>query len=229
MKRRDFIKGMTSVTVLSFSPMPVIFKNRDKWNGFNTLTDDRPEKEHHYAMVIVQNNCIGCRACEKACKGAWDISEESGHFRTRVLYGAQAQSNNTKMTWLPVLCNQCDNAPCVKVCPTKASYKRPEDGIILVDAAKCIGCKTCIVACPYDARYYSEEKHTVDKCTFCLPKVQQGQLPACVERCPMQVRFFGDLLDPHSNVSKILKKAVSYHVLKPEAGTKSNVFYTQEI
>lgn len=228
MKRRNFLKGMGSVTVLSMSPLPVVFKNIDKWNGYNTLKNGRPKKLHHYAMVIVQDKCTGCRACEKACSKEWDISAEQGEFRTKVLYAGQAQSNNSKMTWLPVLCNQCDNAPCVKVCPTKASYKREEDGIILVEASKCIGCKTCLVACPYDARYYAEEKHTVDKCTFCLPRIEKGLMPACVEHCNQQVRYFGDLNDPESSVSKILKEVSSYHVLKPEAGTISNVFYTQE-
>lgn len=229
MKRRSFLKGMASVTVLSVSPLPVMMKNRDKWSAADTLKEGRPERKHHFAMVIVQDNCIGCRACEAACKTAWKIPEGPENYRTKVIYASHTQSSNSRMTWLPVLCNQCDNAPCVKVCPTKASYKREEDGIVMVDADKCIGCKTCMVACPYEARYYDEEIKSVDKCTFCQPRLQNGQFPACVEHCPMKVRYFGDLNDPKSAVSKILKKAVSYHVLKPEAGTLSNVFYTQGV
>lgn len=229
MKRRTFIKGLGSITIVSFMPLPMIFNKEDRWEPFNTLTDGRPEKKHNYAMIIVQDKCIGCRACEVACKSEWQLPDDPVNYRTKVLYGAQAQSFSHKMEWLPVLCNQCDNPPCVHGCPTRASYKRKEDGIVLVDADRCIGCKTCIVSCPYEARYYDEAKHSVDKCTFCLPRLEKGKTTACVESCNYGARIFGDLNDPESEVSKILRHAVSYHVLKPEEGTEPNVYYTQDV
>ncbi len=229
-KRRFFLKGMGTLTVFSFLPLPMIFNENDQYTPLNTVKQGKPEKVHNYAMIIVQDRCIGCRACEVACKTEWHIpKEDPEQYRTKVLYGAEAQSFDGLMTWLPVLCNQCDNAPCVKVCPTRASYKRPEDGIILVEPDKCIGCKTCMIACPYEARYYSDEKHSVDKCTFCQPRLAQGKKPACVESCYKGARIFGDLNDHSSEAYQLLKKAVSYHMLKPEEGTLPNVFYTQGV
>ena len=230
MKRRFFLKGMGSITVFSVLPLPMIFKNEDQYDPFNTLKHGKPEKVHNYAMIIIQDKCIGCKACEVACKTEWNIpKDDPEQYRTKVLYGAEAQCQEGQMSWLPVLCNQCDNAPCVKVCPTKASYKRKEDGIVLVDPAKCMGCKTCMVACPYEARYYKEEIHSVDKCTFCQPRLEKGLKPACVESCYKGARVFGDLNDPASEVSRILREAVAYHTLKPEEGTLCNVYYTQDV
>ena len=122
-------------------------------------------------------------------------------------------------------CNHCENSPCVAVCPTEASFKRDSDGIVMVDPALCIGCKACMVACPYNARYYDEHKQTVDKCTFCAPRVDKGLLPACVITCVGKSRNFGDLNDPNSDVSQILAKATSITRLKESDGLEPNVYY----
>ena len=126
---------------------------------------------------------------------------------------------------MPTLCNHCDNAPCVDVCPTGASFKRDEDGIVLVEPDMCIGCKACMVACPYDARYYNEHANTIDKCTFCLPRTSVGLDPACVTTCVGESRSFGDLNDPDSSVSKLLRDASSISRLKEDEGTLPNVYY----
>jgi|YelNatPaOPRAMG01_1025707.scaffolds.fasta_scaffold01639_9 tetrathionate reductase subunit B len=186
---------------------------------------ERPKKEKNYAMVIVQDRCVDCKACEVACKAMWEVPDGKLNYRTKVLDIDKVENGERKMVFIPILCNQCDNPPCVRVCPTSASYKRKSDGIVLVTPNMCIGCKTCMEACPYDARYYNEELGAVDKCTFCLPRLESGLEPACVQTCVGGSRNFGDLNDPNSIVSKLLKEATNYWVLKPEDGTFPNDFY----
>ncbi len=186
----------------------------------------KKERKHRYAMVIVQDRCIGCMACYAACKDEWNIPIGKEAYRTEVLeIESKTVDNKPKVTFLPILCNQCDNPPCVEVCPTGASYKREEDGIVLVQPSMCIGCKACIEACPYNARYYNEEKTAVDKCTFCLPRISNGLEPACVATCVGGSRNFGDLNDKNSKVNKLLKDAKKVWVLQEDKGTLPNVYY----
>jgi tetrathionate reductase subunit B len=133
--------------------------------------------------------------------------------------------------FVPKLCNQCDSPPCVQVCPVSATYKT-EDGVILVNQEWCIGCRYCIQACPYGARYIvpdgevtpTGQVHVADKCTWCYHRIRKGKLPACVEVCPVGARVFGDVSDPDSPVSEILREQ-QVKILKPELGTKPKVFY----
>ena len=126
--------------------------------------------------------------------------------------------------FLPRLCNHCSSPNCVSVCPTGATYKREEDGIVVVDPDICIGCKYCIQACPYDARFLNPVTGAADKCDFCLHRVSQGLAPACVETCIGRARIFGDINDPDSEISRMIAtNPVS--VLRPEKGTQPNVFY----
>lgn len=184
------------------------------------------KKDRNLAMVIVGDRCIGCDACYVACKTEWDLPALKESYRTRVF---EVEDTNrfgkASVKFLPVLCNHCDNAACVDVCPTGASFKREEDGIVLVEPDMCIGCKACMVACTYNARYYDEEAKTVDKCTFCLPRVLQGLDPACVTTCVGESRVFGDLNDENSEVSKLLKDATSIKRLKEAEGANPNVYY----
>ena len=136
-----------------------------------------------------------------------------------------------KAFFVPKLCNQCENPPCVQVCPVGASYKT-QDGVILIDQPRCIGCKYCIEACPYAARYLvpkgertpGGEVHVADKCTWCYHRITKGRQPACVEVCPVGARIAGDMTDPESPVSRILREQ-RVSVLKPELGTKPKVYY----
>ncbi|MFZ3384563.1 MAG: 4Fe-4S dicluster domain-containing protein [Candidatus Methanoperedens sp.] len=128
-----------------------------------------------------------------------------------------------KAYYVPKLCNHCDNAPCVQVCPVGATYET-KDGVILVDYEYCIGCRYCIQGCPYGARYFNTEKGTADKCTWCYHRITKGLLPACVQACPTGARKFGDLKDKNSEVNKIIDEE-RINLLKPDLGTKPKVFY----
>jgi tetrathionate reductase subunit B len=129
----------------------------------------------------------------------------------------------TKAFFVPKLCNQCENPPCVQVCPVGATYKTP-DGVVLIDEKYCIGCRYCVQACPYGARYFNEETQTTDKCTWCYHRITKGLKPACVEVCPVQARVFGDLNDPASDVSVFIRSH-PITVLKPWTGNGPHVFY----
>jgi tetrathionate reductase subunit B len=184
------------------------------------------KKEKNLAMIIVGDRCIGCDACHVACKTEWDVPALKESFRTKVFeVEDEDQFGKPTIGFLPTLCNHCDNAACVDVCPTGASFKRTEDGIVLVDPDMCIGCKACMIACPYNARYYDEHRKTVDKCTFCLPRTSNGLDPACATTCVGDSRNFGDLNDPESKVTKMMKDATSVHRLKEDEGTLPNVYY----
>ncbi len=177
-----------------------------------------------YAMVIDQRRCIGCLACIVACKRENNVPEE--HYRTRVVEEVNGKAPKLRMELRSELCNHCDNPPCVYNCPTGASYK-DEDGTVQIDRKKCVGCKACIAACPYDARYIDPEHGYADKCTFCQHRLKVGKEPACVATCIGKSRIFGNLEDPYSKVSRLLKEYSSW-VRLPEAGTHPRVFYIRK-
>jgi len=198
-----------------------------------------------YAMLIDLRRCIGCRACMLACaqeNGApldytyvnageyltlWALGKLEG-YNTRVL---QVETKG-EVKYIPLLCMHCENAPCIAVCPTGASYKA-ENGIVKINYSRCVGCKMCVAACPYGARYVRKVSKTtapagvVDKCNFCAHRVEKGKKPRCVEICPTRCRIFGDLDDPNSDINKALKviDPRSVKVLKEELGTRPKVFY----
>ncbi|MBU05676.1 MAG: 4Fe-4S ferredoxin [Dehalococcoidales bacterium] len=197
-------------------------------------------------MVFDLKACIGCNACVIGCKQ--ENSLPDGVFFTKTLseeYGVYPAANRA---YIPTICNHCEDAPCEKVCPSGATYTR-EDGIVMVDDAKCIGCSTCAVACPYDQRTQMEAKDfakglfgtgeltpfeeqgygrytpgTVTKCDFCSQRVDAGLDPACVVTCPTNARIFGDLDDPDSAPSKLIRERKGRPPL-PEKNTKPKVFY----
>ncbi len=191
-----------------------------------STVNQKSNKNQNLAMVIIGDRCIGCDACYVACKTDWDVPALKESYRTKV-WEVEGEDNLGRPTisFLPVLCNHCQNAPCVTVCPTGASFQREEDGIVLVNSDMCIGCKACMIACPYDARYYDEQKKSVDKCTFCLPRLNNGLDPACVATCVGGSRNFGDISDSESSVSKLLENATSISRLKEDEGTLPNVYY----
>ena len=187
---------------------------------FGRVIDKKSEKPR-WAMVIDLRKCIGCYACQASCKMENGVPYE--FFRTHVEQIERGRYPNVRRAFLPVLCNHCEKPSCVPVCPVGATYKR-EDGIVVIDYDRCIGCGYCIQACPYDARYFNPYTRTADKCDFCLHRIEQGLVPACVANCRAGARIFGDLNHPDSPVSKALKEE-GVAVLKPETGNEPHVFY----
>jgi Fe-S-cluster-containing dehydrogenase component len=159
--------------------------------------------------------------CVVACKTENNVPE--GFNRDWITYETIGKFPNLHMEIRSERCNHCDNPPCVYTCPTGASHISDIGGIVLVDYDKCIGCKACIAACPYDARFIHPDGYAT-KCTFCEHRVVQGLDPACVATCPTHCMYFGDLEDPNSEVSKLLQSR-KYRVLNPESGTKPQVYY----
>ena len=184
-----------------------------------------------YGMVIDLKKCIGCYGCQIFCKA--ENATPPGILWSRVLFYESGNYPEVKKMPLPVLCMHCEAPACVDVCPTGASVKR-QDGIVTIDSTKCIGCGNCLIVCPYGARqlYLKEEeyfpgqgltpyekagyqKHTigaVEKCDFCLPRIEKGLEPACVQNCMANARYFGDLDDPDSEVSQLITNRRAYQV-----------------
>lgn len=201
-----------------------------------------------YGMAIDLSRCIGCNTCAVACKVSnnlpkdvwWNVVHTEGRDfadTSKGTYGGEMQ-----LSWLPVNCMHCENAVCEEVCPTGATVKR-DDGIVTVDEETCIGCKSCMEACPYDVRrlienepeYYlvlpigdpaakSHKGGTVEKCDFCAGRIDRGEKPACMELCPGRARYWGDLDDPESEVSQFLSGR-NATVLLEEEGTSPSVYY----
>ncbi len=178
--------------------------------------------QKRYAFVIEVDRCIDCKACMVACEIENQVP--LGHHRNWVEAAPlQGVFPNLAQDYVPGNCMHCENPPCVQVCPTGASYQRA-DGLVLIDSTKCIGCKFCISACPYGARYFDETRGVVDKCSACVHRLEAGQPHACVETCVGGARHFCDFNDPASDVAKLYAtgRARPFH---PETGTGPKVFY----
>lgn len=180
-------------------------------------TDRAPKR---YAMVMDTRKCVGCNACVLACKSENAVPE--GFCRDWIVEEVRGRFPDLRAEIRSERCNHCSFPPCVDACPTGASWIA-EGGVVLVTHDKCTGCKACIAACPYDARYVHPEGY-VDKCTFCLHRVQRGELPACVSVCPTEALHFGDRNDPQSKVSQLLASRPS-KVNQPETGIEPNLFF----
>ena len=238
MTRRDFLKraGLTAAAGAMAGPQ---------------AAEAASKFDVQWAMVIDLKKCVGCRACTVACKA-------ENHTPPGVAYNVVMEEEigtypNVTRRFIPRPCMHCENSSCTKVCPTQATYHRP-DGIVVVDYDKCIGCRFCVSACPYGARSFDfgENYHdeptpydkqpspeygeyrkrkkgqspigNVRKCTFCLHRITKGLKPACVETCIGRAYTFGNLNDPNSEVSKLLAQRAHFR-LKEELGNRPRVYY----
>lgn len=176
-------------------------------------------------FVIITSRCIDCDACMVACRAENDVP--LGYQRNWVKSsGVQGQFPHVKEIFAPGNCMHCDHPVCVSVCPTGASQKR-SDGIVIVEDSKCIGCKYCITACPYDARFANPETGKADKCTFCLQRLEQGLEPACVQTCLGKARQAGDLNNPNSVVAQLVAAYPTRRLLN-QVGTGPNIYYIDQ-
>ena len=202
------------------------------------MTDLPKTSDKKLGLVIDLDSCVGCHACVISCK-EWNTSSYGvplsdtdpygsnpvGTFLNRV-HSFEIEKKNlpSQVVHFPKSCLHCENAPCVTVCPTGASYKREEDGIVLVNEDACIGCGLCAWACPYGAREMDQEAGVMKKCTLCIDRIYNKNLPpedrdpACVKACPTDARHFGDFSDPESIVSKLVEERSGFELM-PEQET----------
>lgn len=201
----------------------------------------------HYVMLIDLQLCTGCNTCSVACKQENNLPQ--GVWWTQVVTiggnGEDAPAGiypHLRLDYLPLACQHCANGPCIDVCPSSATSRR-DDGIVMQDPSLCIGCRYCMMVCPFTSvRVFAEEDpkyvlpfstgdnpiphrgSTVEKCTFCAHRVARGELPACVESCPTVARIFGDLNDPTSEVAQLLAVRPHFSLLA-DKGTEPSVYY----
>ncbi len=176
-----------------------------------------------YGFVIDHRKCIGCHACTVACKSENEVP--LGTFRTWVKYIEKGEYPDTKRFFSVLRCNHCDDAPCITICPVTALFRR-DNGIVDFNGDRCIGCKSCMQACPYDALYINPNTNTAEKCNFCAHRIEAQLEPACVIVCPVQAIISGDMDDPTSKLSQLISSEQTA-VRKPEAGTSPKLFYIE--
>lgn len=177
------------------------------------------------AILIDLNKCIGCGSCIVACKqeNGLALGEYWTHIHEVGPLGKYPDVES--LYYVPVMCQHCENPPCVLHCPTGASYKA-KDGTVLIDHDKCVGCQYCIMHCPYGVRTFDPKKGVVDKCNLCAERVEAGVEPACVDICVNKARIFGDIDDPNSEISQAIQAGGGeVYQLKPSAGTNPSVRY----
>lgn len=175
----------------------------------------------HYVMVIDTRRCVGCGDCVIACKTENQVPE--GLHRDWVVEEVHGEFPSLFTEFRSERCNMCETPPCVYACPTGASFIKEGTNITLVDKDLCTGCKACVAACPYDARYVHPDGQ-IDKCTFCEHRLAEGKDPACVSVCPTRCMYIGDLNDPNSEVAQLIRTR-QHKTLAPEAGTRPSIYY----
>lgn len=196
-----------------------------------------------WGMAIDLRRCTGCQSCTLACK--MGNGTPPGIFWMRVLEIEQGSFPLAFKVFMPLRCNHCLEPPCVPVCPTGASYQRSKDNLVLIDQNKCIGCRACVIACPYQVRFvpdrrkgYYDDAETpyetakyakwqagaAQKCTFCVDRIDAGLSPSCVETCPARALVFGDLNDPQSEIAKLVRARRNLQP-RAELGTDPSLFY----
>ncbi len=231
---------------------------RRRYGAEVTIRDIRPEEDVQFVYALNLSVCIGCRRCVEAChvENNHDRASHNSYIRVLEMTNGSMDMEQGDASYdhpvpapgkfyMPVQCQQCENPPCVRVCPVEATWQE-RDGIVVVDYDWCIGCRYCEAACPYHARRFNWRAPTIpagevnpnqaylsnrirpqgvmEKCTFCLHRTREGRMPACLEACPTGARVFGNVLDENSEVRWVLRNKRVF-VLKEELGTKPRFFY----
>lgn len=242
--RREFLDELLRLCGLG---VPVIFGmiRVPALDAQRTEGGEYDATEHLYGMGIDVEKCIGCGRCVAACKAENDVPLDPHYFNTWVeryvirtdgevvvdspnggmdgFPGTIAEGEIERTFFVPKLCNHCENAPCVQVCPVGATFTTP-DGAVLVDDEYCIGCRYCIQACPYGARWMHPDKHVAGKCTFCYHRLVRGLVPACVEVCPTGARTFGEVERRATPLARFMRMN-KVQALKPHLNTRPKVYY----
>jgi Fe-S-cluster-containing dehydrogenase component len=243
MRRREFLKNLASV-----GPAIGLLAAGSKLNGYlyAAETEKQAQSVRLYGMGIDVDVCIGCGRCAVACKKENHVPQDPFFYRTwveRYVFsvdgelrvdspngGAEAfppsgvpEKEKMKAYYVPKLCNQCSKPPCVQVCPVGATFQT-KDGVVLIDPDYCIGCRYCIQACPYGARYLHPQRRVADKCTFCYHRIVRNMKPACVEVCPTSARIFGEPRKSNTPLWEFMRKH-RLQVLKPNLRTEPKVYY----
>jgi len=242
--------GMAIAGLLVAKPL-VSFLLHPKISAESTTASTQAVKKH-LALAIDIKACTakdGCRKCVDICNSIHNVpdfgerKDEIKWIWTTPFQSAFGETTlNEDVAARPVIvtCNHCDNPPCVRVCPTKATFKR-DDGIVMMDYHRCIGCRYCMAACPYGSRSFNwrdprpfikdinpdfptRTRGVVEKCDLCVERLGQGLIPACVDVCPQNAMYFGDINDSNSDISRVLKSRFSIQ-RKPELGTNPRIYY----
>ncbi len=255
--RREFLRIAGFATALGVGGKAAIaMLSEDEIKASQIVPEEGALIGSKWAMVVDLKKCLqapaGCTKCREACHRVHNVpdfgnpkDEIKWIWNEQYEHAFPSDENEHMVETLKnkpvvVLCNHCENPPCVRVCPTKATWKR-KDGIVMMDFHRCIGCRFCMAACPYGSRSFNwrdprpfikepnpkfptRAKGVVEKCNFCNERLARGQLPACVEVCPQKAMVFGDMEDPDSQVRQILRENFSIR-RKPELGTNPQVYY----
>ncbi|MBF0278734.1 MAG: 4Fe-4S dicluster domain-containing protein [SAR324 cluster bacterium] len=251
--RRNFLKKLSAISVLGASSFSLLNKFSDNTSLAAVTSSSSEKNKVRWGMVVDMRKCKDdCELCIDACHQVHNVPDfENPKDQIKWIKKApypnlfpsknhQYPSENVKSKPFLTFCNHCEHPPCVRVCPTKATFKKP-DGIVEMDFHRCIGCRFCMAACPYgersfnwrdsrsaipniDRSYPTRQRGVVEKCNFCSERLAKNQKPACVEVCPEKVLTFGNLNDPNSEIREILKSNQA-SVRKPELGAKPSVFY----
>ncbi len=215
--RRQFLKKVgTGATVICTGA--VILPR----NSAEAESVGQPPGKKQFAMVIDTNRCTCCHGCTIACTSEFNVPD--GKYRSWVKKLVKGKYPNVSFHFLPRLCNNCEDAPCLNLCPTGATYRTLEDGVVHIDRKICVGCHVCIDACPYGSRFFHPITRTADKCDFCYHRITNGIKPACVTACTGRARIFGDMNDPKSKISIYLSSHPSVS-LRTDLATGPKVYY----